>query len=135
MIKKSCILLFVLGFGASFIAHAQDQEKPTNCEDVQYGTFILEDKKTNYKARITRKDSIQIEYDMVKNLSSTYRVTWLDPCTYTLQIIETEQDFPPEFNDIIMAVAIRSIKSDTVYFDIGSVEFGVSSFYMIKTQE
>lgn len=135
MIRKSCILLFLLGFGIPAVAFAQNQDQPTNCKFVQYGTFILEDKKTNYKARITRKDSIQIEYDLNKDLSSTYRVTWLDSCTYTLQIIETEHDYPPEFNELTMAVAIRAIKSDTVYFDIGSVEFGVSSYYMIKTQE
>ncbi len=133
-LKSSLVLLIVLlASGSSF---AQKLSETVNCQDFKNGSFLLEDASINYKAQIVRSDTLQMEYDIIKNKNSLYAVNWLDDCNYTLNIIRTDFDYPKEFMEATLNVQIYLTRGDTVFYRTKLAGFDrVSSHYMIKTED
>ncbi|WP_347373420.1 hypothetical protein [Aequorivita sp. Q41] len=107
---KNLLLLAVLFTFATLSA----QE---NCDNFKTGNFRMSDPAISFECTITRNDSIQVEKIVGTNELSTYKVAWLTPCEYTLQLI----DGPPEavafYKDRFLKVKITSTHEDSYTFE------------------
>ena len=83
--------LLILLLCASFL-HAQKPDRAA----FKNGTFLLVDKEHG-NAIIERKGSKQIEYGEGSRLKVSFKVRWVDACTYTLEVkkvLENPKEIP-----------------------------------------
>ncbi|MGN6647227.1 MAG: hypothetical protein ACTHJT_11935 [Cytophaga sp.] len=105
---KTCIA--VIGLFVSFGLFGQQQ----NCQQFKNGKFkIIGDQGQEYI--IVRKGNRQTEYDTREKTKVELVVTWIDSCTYTLQLKQdvskpSQSTFPPE---MVLTVVILETKENS----------------------
>lgn len=61
------------------------QEK--TCSDFKNGKFQLRDERAG-NSTLEREGARQVEYSERSKVKLAFKVEWLDPCTYTLELVE-----------------------------------------------
>ena len=112
------ILLLAFTF---FFINLSAQE---NCENFKTGTFRISDPTINFECTIIRNDSIQIE-KIAGMEQSTYKVAWLNPCEYTLQLISGLAENMEFYKDKVLKVKILSTEEDNYTYEakIDGIDF------------
>ena len=112
------IAYFTLVFlGCTALLSGQEATNTPNCATVKTGTFSLTDQSINYNARIIRNDSTQTEYNLNNGKTSTFKMIWLDQCSYKLALLKTDDTNPqPNMEHVIFK--ITKVAGSTLFFDV-----------------
>ena len=115
----SLIVLFV-----PFLTSGQQPD----CRKFRTGKFKMTTERGEYL--ITRKGNIQIEEDLHSGTVGKFKVTWIDPCTYSLQIIKYLENPKnrTEDQELIIYVKILEVKENSY------VQETTSNKYPLKFQ-
>jgi hypothetical protein len=118
------------------------QARSKDCSKIRKGHFYYYSSTTNARSEIFRNDTVHQEIGLTKNDTFTYRVKWVEPCKFTMQLIKSTRSFEPgeesfnksfittvdiavvtkkyyTFNAVVSSELYnkQSMVSDTVWFD------------------
>jgi hypothetical protein len=103
-VKRKNIMNIGMKFGCFYLftallslvsARSLAQAKSNDCSKIRKGHFYFFSKKVNGWSEIFRKDSLHTEIELNTKDTLIYRVNWLKPCVFTMQLIKSTQTFEP----------------------------------------
>jgi hypothetical protein len=108
-----------VGLGFTILVASCGQE---TCRDFKTGTFLYNPQTAGIPSfDVMRVGTIQTEINRSTGDSSTLAVTWLDDCTYTLRIIESDVVYPDSLmkmmDTTVVKTTILSWTSDYYIFE------------------
>ena len=109
---KTLFLIIIFLFSSNLISQI-------NCADYKSGRF--EYHRPNLKGNyvVERNDSIQIEYDLILDTKSVFKINWISDCEYDLTFIKGTK--PPLIKNLFVddfRIKIYSTEDDNYSFMI-----------------
>lgn len=100
-----------------------------NCNKFQYGDFYSESPETG-RYEITREGDIQVENVSELGIKIQYKVNWLSPCRYTLQIDKVLKNKPNAPMDMELIITIEVTETGSNFYKY----VATSNKYEIKVE-
>lgn len=104
---KYCLLALLVIFGVACEPPAKD------CQRFRTGTYTMSADGINY--RFVRTDTEQLEIDLTNNVTHRLKVTWLNDCSYTLELVEPSKEEPSR--NQVLTVTITKTGENFYYFE------------------
>ncbi|MEN8121577.1 MAG: DNA topoisomerase IV [Bacteroidota bacterium] len=108
-LKKTTIIISYL-----FLSSCVSQN---NCTDFKTGKFQLIDNELKFEAIIERNDSIQTEKILSTGEVSKFKISWINDCEYSLQIIEGPERYKNLYKNKLLFVKIISTYNNEYTFE------------------
>ncbi len=112
VIKALSILLLFLGTG---LASTRDE---LNCKQFKTGKFTLTEKEKAGTYIVERDHSFQTETDVAKGVTIRFKVTWINDCTYQLNIVEGQDETMNSYRGKTLTIRILETYPDGYKFEV-----------------
>ena len=110
-IKTSILLLFLI----TSLAWTRDE---LNCNQFKTGKFTLTEKEKAGTYIVERDHSFQTETDVSRGVTIKFKVTWINDCTYHLNIVEGQDETMNSYRGKTLIVRILETYPDGYKFEV-----------------
>lgn len=89
-----------------------------DCKQFKTGKFTLTEREKAGTYIVERDHAFQIETDVVKGVIIKFKVTWINDCTYQLNIIEGQDESMTSYRGKTLTVRILETYTDGYKFEV-----------------